>query len=538
MHSTPSKSSRPSINIRSLSFAPEVDNPVFQHISFSLFKGEKVALIGKNGVGKTTVLKMIIGEARPSSGRIERAGSIGYLPQTLSWKADALIADTLGVTLVQAAIQQVRAGSTDPALHALVKGKWHLDNRISQAFHRVGVPNLRLDRSISTLSGGERMKVAIAGLLIQQVDFILLDEPTNNLDSTGRQIISQLLQTLDQGVLVVSHDREILSQVPRTLELTPLGVQEFGGNYQEYAEYSRIQHIAAVQEAATVERQLKHLERQSKSMIDANRKHSKTSKQTLKDRGVSRAIRGQLQRYAEETRGELGKMFEARIEKTKENYERALARIRPENEIKLDLRQTSVPQGKLILDVQNISFSYDGELLLKDLSFSLYGQQRIHLAGSNGSGKSTVLKLIFGQLTPLTGVISLGTHRIAYVDQHISFLDPNKMLLTSLRSAHPDLSEVHARQILGRFLFRNDEVFKLIGQLSGGERMRAGLAHLLIGEKVPHLLALDEPTNNLDINSIEQIESALSHYCGALIVVSHDKSFIKTIGINKTVTLD
>jgi ATPase subunit of ABC transporter with duplicated ATPase domains len=253
------------------------------------------------------------------------------------------------------------------------------------------------------------------------------------------------------------------------------------------------------------------------------------------DLGLPKAVLNEMRKHAQETSGKLKKIHEDRMNEASDKVKKARERISPDNRIEIDLSQTEIPNSKLVAELKDISFGYS-ELLFSKFNLSIYGPERLSFSGPNGSGKTTLVKLMLGELKPLSGEITLGINRSAYLDQNVAVLDKAKTVLENLKSIS-NIDEGLARNWLAQFLFPADDVFKKVEVLSGGERMRAALACILAGDTPPKLLILDEPTNNLDLNSIEQIESALLNFEGALVVISHDKSFLKNIGIEREIDL-
>jgi ATPase subunit of ABC transporter with duplicated ATPase domains len=243
-----------------------------------------------------------------------------------------------------------------------------------------------------------------------------------------------------------------------------------------------------------------------------------------------------MKKHAQQTTSKLNKIHEERVSAVSDNLQNAKDKISPENRIVVDLRRTQIPNGKLVAEFKAVKFSYESKSLFNEFNLIIYGPERLAINGPNGSGKSTLVKLLLGELKPESGEITKWVEHSAYLDQHVAILDKTKTVLENLKLIS-GLDETMGRNWLARFLFSADDVFKKVEILSGGERVRAALACILAGDIPPKLLVLDEPTNNLDLNSIEQIESALLNFEGALVVISHDKSFLQNIGISKEINL-
>ena len=481
------------------------DGFVLRNISAS-FGAERIGLVGKNGIGKTTLLRLLVGELKPTRGKIERIARVAYLPQhhklDLSQRVSAIV------------------GAKGP-----------------EKFGQFGLKNIKVDRVLGSLSGGERMKVMLAGLLASNPDFLVFDEPTNDLDSASREAIYNLVNRWKGGMLVVSHDRKLLRLMDRILELSEQGLKAYGGNYDVYKEQKDIENAAAARNLVHAREGLKTAGTQAQTTEERQRERLKRGKERREKIGMSRLELGHMKETSENTTARLRKVHIQRVKNAKRALEEARVKIPPENNIKVDLSSTEVPTGKLVAALKKIKFSYPGsEPLFDNFSFEMYGPMRIAVKGPNGSGKTTFVKLILKELEPVAGETILGAQRIAYLDQNVAKLREEDTLLENAKRIS-GLEDEAARKWLARFLFKDAEVFKKVEVLSGGERMRAALACILAGDKPPQLLVLDEPTNNLDLSSIERIESALMNYRGALIVISHDEDFVRNIGVEEEIEL-
>jgi ATPase subunit of ABC transporter with duplicated ATPase domains len=526
-----------SIVLTDLAFDMRPGVPLFQNLSIR-FGAEKSGLVGKNGTGKTTLLKLIMGEIEPMSGRIEKNANIAYLPQDYQFNLDSTLGDALGIARILEAIQQTTRGNTNKAILETIGSDWDIADRAEKAMARFGLHDMNFSTPLAALSGGERMKVILARLLIGNADFLILDEPTNNLDQNARQAVYDLVRTWSGGLLVVSHDRELLSLVDRILELSSKGLKIYGGDYTAYVAQKALEDAALERQVSDAERELKKVKQQAQTTKEKQQKRMNRGKSIRKKIGMPAIVLGKMKETSEKTSSRLGALHESRIEDAAQNVIRARAGILPSNAIHIDVSDTEVPAGKLVVALKDVSFRYaeTDQQVFSDLQFELYGPSRVSIDGPNGSGKTTLLKLMVGALSPTSGEVIRGVSEVAYLDQSVAALDKKKTILENLK-ARTNLGDTQARSWLGRFLFSDQDVFKAVGVLSGGERIRAALACVLAGATPPKLLVLDEPTNNLDLDTIEQIESALFHYKGALVVVSHDREFIKNIGVERSIQL-
>ncbi|MEG2355986.1 MAG: ABC-F family ATP-binding cassette domain-containing protein [Clostridia bacterium] len=489
---------------------------VLQDVSFSLQKGEKMGLVGVNGCGKTTLLKMITGEMQPDGGMIHKGKDlrIGYLAQV----DDIALTDTVWGALLRVFEEvigmetRLRELESELAVHSgneeltlRLSGEYQrLTERFSQAegyayegemlgvLGGLGLKPEMSDRLVSTLSGGERTRLSLAKLLLQKPDVILMDEPTNHLDLEAIEWLQNYLTEYRGSLLLISHDRYFLDHVCTTMgELLGGRMIKFTGNYTEYMK----------KRTADFETRMKAFNLQQKEI----------------DR--ERAI---IERYRSFNREKSIKAAESR-QKRLDKIERVDKPIE-ENHVRFsfDARRRS---GEDALEVKNLQKSFEGQTLFENLSFKMRTGDRVALIGPNGVGKSTLFKILMNKLTPDRGSAKYGTNvDVGYYDQHQQELNPMNTVLDEVWNSFPTMEQTHIRGALGLFLFSGDDVFEQIGKLSGGERGRVALTKLML--KKDNLLLLDEPTNHLDMDSREVLEDALEDFPGTILAISHDRYFI------------
>ena len=495
---------------------------------------ERVGLVGRNGSGKSTLLRLIADGAEPLSGAITRLGPLAALDQR--WPDETIsIAQALEASDGLACLARLEAGSggADDAAAA----DWTLERRIADGLAEVGLPGLALDRTLASLSGGERTRVALARLVLRQPALLLLDEPTNNLDAAGRAAIARLLAGWRGGAIIASHDRELLETVDRIVELSPVGVTIFSGGWSAYAAQRDAQRVAA---EAAVSKAQGELERTSSAI-----QQHKERKDRKDARGHAMRARGDAPKMlldarkgrAEATQSQNARLAERQLADAEEALEEARRRLEILTPLRVAAPSVGLPAHKQVLALEEVVMERGERRLFGPLSFRLAGPERIRIAGPNGSGKTMLLALIAGLEAPSAGRIRRLDGRIARLDQHADALDPSRTLLANMQAANRELSDNDAYAALARFAFRNKSALQMAGTLSGGERLRGALACLLAAATPPQLLLLDEPTNHLDIASLEVIETALRDYDGALIVVSHDPAFVKAIGCEREISL-
>jgi len=516
----------------------ETDNGflIFKNVTIG-FSNEKTALVGVNGSGKSTFLKLLVGELPSSTDLIQRQGKIVYLPQDYCLDLTQTVAEALNVKEKIEALEALKLGTKDQSLIDSVQNDWDLSDRLNKIFGQLRLSNIDFNRVLNTLSGGERMKVLLAKLLLKEPDFLVLDEPSNNLDRVGKEIIYDLVKNWQGGLLVVSHDRELLSLVDRVLEIRNQEIYLYGGNYNDYQEQKNLLMESVQRQISTAEQSLRKIKTQAQINQEKQNKKSERGKKNRDKAGMSKMLLNKKRDTSDRTLSKIKQVYQQRVDGAVENLKKAKENLSFEGFINMDLTATKVPVGKLVFEIKNLNFSYDDKaLLFKDFSWAVYGPTRWALQGNNGSGKTTLVNLLLKVLKPSSGSIVLGVNNIAYLDQSATILQKGKNILENV-SEYAGMDKNLARQWLSSFLFMGDSVFKKVDILSGGERIRAALACIFAAINAPQLLILDEPTNNLDLNSIEWLENALVNYQGALIVISHDQKFLENIGITENLYL-
>lgn len=490
---------------------------VFRGLDLSLESGRKYGLIGPNGVGKSTLARLAQGKLAPSSGRIKKDSRVAYFDQ-IEVPPDMPVGEYLSG--LWSGVAQRDAG----AAAALQK-------------------NIDQNSSCASLSGGEWTRVRLLKCLASGADFIVLDEPTNNLDRQARAGVLDFVRLTRRGLLMISHDRELLGEADAILELSNRGLAVFGGNWEFYEgeRESERARLADGLEQAARERDKAAGERADK--LRAQEKRMRKGQQAAAKGGTPKILLGLKKMNAQKTLGKVRASADADMQAKADAARAAYERQKIDPVIYAEFPETALPASKLVFAARELNFRYAGmgrNLWKQNITFEMHGPARIAVSGRNGSGKTTLLNLLTGfrELDGrISGELKLGGVAYGFVDQHSALLDEDRSVLENVRRGSLK-TEAEARNLLAQFLFQGDRALQRAATLSGGERLRASLAKILLADPAPQLLILDEPTNNLDMVNLEFLEAALARFRGAILVISHDLTFLKGIGVTGELRLE
>lgn len=571
------------VSIAHLHFAHPSQPLLFVDLS-AVFSAPLTGLIGDNGCGKTTLMRLILGDLTPESGSVVAPERMAHLPQDLGLGSDQTLAELCGISEILQALQAVESGEYSPKLYETIGDSWDVEERTLAALATYGFTPAALvnrddpqavralfARNMSSFSGGEAVIAALASLMISDPEFILLDEPTNNLDSAAKAQLFAALEALPCPALIISHDRDLLERVNVIAELHAdrqglAHLRLFEGNYSTYRQALDTEQQAAQRRVSEAKNRVRSAHRE---WVQAQEIISKNMAQVWKDDQPD-TILALTKDASRQAAAKLRVLRIGKQEQAQEEYQNAQDEVRVQEKIYAELSQQPLPAGRKVLELHRVdsrvsreTFTVQQPAKVDSLHFSpagannesqqgtpaerpehliLSGPEHLRITGANGSGKTTLLEAIAHAQDPEYRSPVHPAYRVdyciegAYIPQRIT-LDPQLTLLQSVQRANPGVSEQHLRDQLARLLFRRESVHHKTGELSGGERFRAAVAQVLLADPVPQLLMLDEPTNNLDISSVDWLVQALEAYTGALIVVSHDEDFCRRIRIDRTLAL-
>jgi ATPase subunit of ABC transporter with duplicated ATPase domains len=439
----------------------------------------------------------------------------------------------LEIAPIVRALAAIEGGDVSEEHFAVVGSDWDIEERARAELDRLSLGDVALDRPLATLSGGQIVSLGLAAQLLKQPDVLLLDEPTNNLDRNARHRLYDVLGDWKGCLLLVSHDRALLDRMERIAELGEGGLSFFGGNFTEYETAKRAARDAAEKNLRNAEQELKREKRELQQARERAARKASTGARTNTD--IPRIALGRVKRKAQESAGKANDLHSQRLGTAKAKVDEAGRAVRDEQTMTLSLPDTTVPAGRTVFHGERMQVR--GLFADSGLTLAIRGPERIALTGANGTGKSTLLRIISGELKPDNGLMNRAEGRIALLSQRLDLLDRARTTTENLRSSAPHMPAPDMMNLLARFLFRGQRAHQPVSTLSGGELLRATLVCVLCAEPAPQLLLLDEPTNNLDLASVEQLTSALNAYQGAFVVVSHDDRFLAEIGVQRTLEL-
>lgn len=470
---------------------------LFTNLNFSIGKSI-IGLIGPNGVGKSTLAQLILGNLQPQHGRVLRSVSVGFLAQ----------------------MQIAPSITVDEFLGA--DSEWsQLKDQLIGRIHRQSL--------CSQLSGGEWMRVRLSKVIDH--GYLILDEPTNNLDRIGRDVLIDFIKNFDSGVLLISHDRECLNLCEEIYELSNKGLSKYGGNWEFYKSARDVERNHLAKNLFEAEKNRDHAKKQRIIELDKQEKRNRRGIKAAERGGLPKILIGGRKRRAQVTSGKIDVKTITKATQAVTEAHLALQEIKLDPLMYAELKGEKIPHRKIVAEAIDFNIYFDRWIFASDLNFSWPGNIRLALKGKNGSGKTSLLKALLGKQTAEhRGQINSGDLRTMYIDQNCSSLKSELSVLETIRLSCGGI-ESEIRNNLAKFLFEKDSVFQKVETLSGGERLRLALAQGLLQNEKPQLLLLDEPTNSLDLTNIDFLEKMVQNFEGAVIIISHDDVFLKNCKI-------
>ncbi len=390
------------IRLNNISYSHADKEKLFSKLSFAI-SDNKTALIGDNGTGKTTLLRIISGEIQPDEGTVVREGSLAYFPQDFSIYNNKTVAEVLSVKEKLLSLEKILAGNSTEADYEILNDEWDLKERIAEIFSEAKLEGIDLERKFDTLSGGEKSRLLFASLLLNKPDFALLDEPTNHLDYESRNILYNLIKKYKRGLLVVSHDRELLNLMKEIIELSSKGIKTYGGNFEFYKEQKRIETEAAQNTYDALNLQYTKSVKEKYAALEKQAKRSAAGKKKLESGSIPRIAKKKLQDNSLKTLSRLKNSHSQKTDGIKSKLTEAKEKLENANSIIIDTASSHIPAKKKILDVTDLNFGFpmsENYLWKENINFSISGNERWSISGINGSGKTVLLKLITGELKP------------------------------------------------------------------------------------------------------------------------------------------
>lgn len=527
------------LNLQNISYIHPNKDLLFNNVNLILNNHEKVALIGNNGIGKSVLLKIIAKELLPSDGQLNVATPPYYIPQVFGQFNHFTIAQALGIDNKLDALNEILKGNATEDNYTRLDDDWTIEERCKESLQHWQLPNLKLTQRMETLSGGQKTKVFLAGISLHQPELILLDEPSNHLDSSGRELLYSFIQTTKSALIVVSHDRKLLNILNTVFELSKQGIKVYGGNYEFYAEQKQIENNALSQDIHSKEKAFRKAKEKERETLERQHKLDGRGKGKQEKAGVARIMMNTLRNKAENSTSKIKSIHHEKLDGISRELQTLRSSLADIDKMKFGFDKSLLHKGKVLFKADSIKLTYDKQPLWREgLSLQITSGERIALAGLNGSGKTTLIKVILGELKPQSGRVFRAENKAVYIDQDYSLIDNQLTIYEQAQSFNFSALLEHEIKIrLNRFLFTKEDWNKACGALSGGERMRLMLCCLTINNQSSEIIVLDEPTNNLDIQNIEILTSAINAYQGTLIVVSHDEYFLNQINIERTIKL-
>lgn len=512
---------------------------LFTNINLNINKHDKVALIGNNGIGKSSLLKILGGSLPPSGGHVKADSSPYYIPQIFGQFNDYSIAQALQIDEKLNALNEILNGNVTEVHLTSLNDDWTIEERCHNAFSHWKLNRLDLTKKMGTLSGGQKIRVFLAGIQVHRPEIVLLDEPSNHLDSWSRKILYDYIKSTKDTLVIVSHDRTLLNFLTTIYELRKTGIIAYGGNYDFYAEQKIIETESLNHELKNREKALRKAKETEREAAERQQKLDARGKKKQEKAGLPTISMNTLKNNAEKSTSKMKGVHAEKVDSISKELSQLRASLPDIDKMKMDFDNSILHKGKVLVNAKHINFRYGDQLLWTGpLNFQIKSGERIVINGENGAGKTTLIKLVLNTLKPISGTIEIAAFKTIFIDQDYSLIDDTLTVYEQAQQYNSGaLREHEIKTILNRFLFTKAYWDKHCSALSGGEKMRLMLCSFTISNEAPDMIILDEPTNNLDIQNIEILTHLVNDYQGTLIVISHDEYFLNQINWEKTIGL-
>ncbi|TJZ54959.1 ABC-F family ATP-binding cassette domain-containing protein [Sphingobacterium olei] len=526
--------------LQNISYIHPNKDLLFENIDLSVNDHEKIALIGNNGVGKSTLLRIIAGELEVTAGTVFKSDPAYYIPQIFGQFNHLTVGEALQVADKLRAFYAILDGDATDENLSILDDDWTIEDRCQDALRFWQLDDVTLSDSLADLSGGQKTKVFLAGIGIHRPKFIVMDEPSNHLDENGRKLLYDFIAEQTATMLTVSHDRRLLNLLDKIHELNRNNIATYGGNYEFYAAQKKSEQEALQHDIKSHEKSLKKAKEKERETLERQQKLDARGKKKQEKAGLPTIVMNTLKNNAERSTSKIKGIHTGKINGISQELFNLRAEQSDIDKMKFNFSSSNLHKGKILFEATKINFDYGkGSIWHSPLSFRLVSGERISLSGANGSGKTTLINMLLNNLNPTSGILSRADNKSVYIDQDYSLLQSKLSVYEQAQQYNTSALLEHEVKIrLSRFLFDKDTWNKNCSILSGGEKMRLILCCLTLDHKSPDILILDEPTNNLDIQNIEILTAAVNAYHGTLIVVSHDAIFREQINIERDLVLD
>ncbi|MEC4114793.1 ABC-F family ATP-binding cassette domain-containing protein [Myroides pelagicus] len=529
------------LNISNLSYQYSDFKPVFEKLNFQINKLDKVSIVGDNGVGKSTLLRLVANELVPVSGKIQINVDLFYLQQNKIKDQNQTVVEALGVSVKLKALEAILSGSADLKNYEQLEDDWTINQRVEQALTYWGLPRFCLQSRLCELSGGEQTKVLFAKMMLSQSGLLLLDEPTNHIDQHTREKLICFINQYQEAIIVVSHDRTLLNELTITYELSQHSLERYNGNYQFYKQHKAMELASIEKKYELAEKEFKQASMQKQIAVEKQQRDLAINKKQQSKAGLPKIVINTLKNKAENSAAKKLGIHQDIVDKAREDIHMIKRQLQNQKVFDIRFACSGMHTGRVLWSLKQAQAAYRNKSVWQfPLDLDIVSGDRIHLFGANGSGKSSLLKVFMQELTLSQGILekTKSPLTIVYLDQYYSMLEVNL-------SVEQQIMQYNQRGLTSKqvnnLLFQSGIQVSLwqepVVNLSGGERLKLVLCCLTIAYQAIDVLLLDEPTNNLDITSLECLTNALIQYKGTLLVVSHDKVFVEQIGVNKTINL-